>query len=279
MASGQSTRQAVIVGGHQIHVVRQGDTLTAIAARHGVTAPALAALNGLSLRDALRVDRTLRIENPHIAVIDTGRALTINIAQRMLFHFDGAKVFGYPVTVGRHDWPTPTGEFRIATKEKDPTWDVPASIQREMADQGKPVILRVAPSADNPLGARWLGLSLPGIGIHGTNAPSSIYRYASHGCIRMHPDHIAELFERVEVGMIGMLVYEPIILAAIDGRVWLEVHPDPYRRVADPAAHVRAAAAAQAITELIDWPAVRVALGRRDGAPEDISRDDPVSER
>ena len=50
------------------------------------------------------------------------------------------------------------------------------------------------PGPDNPLGKHWLGLSIHGYGIHGTIAPSSIYQFRTHGCIRLHPDDIAELF-------------------------------------------------------------------------------------
>ena len=152
---------------------------------------------------------------------------------------------------------------------------MPISIQREMAAQGKPVVRSVPPSADNPLGTRWIGLSMPGVGIHGTNVPSSIYRYASHGCIRMHPDHILELFERVSVGSGGVLEYEPVIMAAIDGRIWLEVHPDPYRRVTNPVARARAIAASLGATDQIDWSVVDAALRRRDGRAEDVTRRDP----
>jgi L,D-transpeptidase ErfK/SrfK len=67
--------------------------------------------------------------------------------------------------------------------------------------EGKKVLTRVEAGANNPLGKYWLGLSLSGYGIHGTLAPASIYRFQSHGCIRLHPDDIAQLFSQVEVGV------------------------------------------------------------------------------
>lgn len=180
-------------------------------------------------------------------------------------------VSGYAITVGRRDWPTPLGEFTIIDKERDPVWDVPKSIQQEMAQQGKPVITRMEASPDNPLGAFWLRLSLPGLGIHGTNAPSSIYRYASHGCIRMHPDDVAALFDRVVIGTSGVIVYQPLLIAAIDGRIMLEAHPDPYRRVRDAAGAVRDAAGEQGIGGRIDWMKVDAVLHARAGRPEDVT--------
>jgi hypothetical protein len=121
--------------------------------------------------------------------------------------------------------PTPVGAFTILSKEVDPVRDVPTTIQREMAQQGQPVITRNGGLAAQPPRPALDRLSLPGLGIHGTNAPSSIYTFTSHGCIRLHPDDVADLFERVAIGMTGVLIYQPVIVAVIDGRVWIEAHP------------------------------------------------------
>jgi L,D-transpeptidase ErfK/SrfK len=270
-AAAQSPRRAVLVGATGTYVVNRGDTLTSIAARHGVTIQSIADGNGLTISRPLAAGAALRIDNRHLASVDPQVALTINIPQRMLFLVEGERVSAYPVTVGSAGWPTPVGPFTIAMMEKDPTWDVPVSIQKEMAEQGNPVVTKVPPSPQNPLGTRWLGLSLRGLGIHGTNTPSSIYRYGSHGCIRMHPDHVVELFDRVSVGMTGVLIYEPVMLAVIERRVWLEVHPDPYRRAAGPLSRARAIAADLGAAGLIDWSAVEAAVRRRDGRPHDVT--------
>jgi len=59
----------------------------------------------------------------------------------------------------------------------------------------------VIPSGEqSPIGTRWIGLNQAGFGIHGTNAPGSIGRAASHGCIRMRNRDAEELFEMVRVG-------------------------------------------------------------------------------
>lgn len=267
----QDFPNAVIVGGESTYVVRPGDTVTAIAGHFGMSASALIALNHLPRPDAVAPGQTLLIDNPHLAVVDPARTITINVAQRMLFLVDDDGVTGYPITVGQRGWPTPLGAFTIIEKERNPAWDVPESIQREMQAQGKPVITRMEPSPDNPLGDYWLRLSLPSIGIHGTNAPASIYRYASHGCIRMHPDDIAALFEKVQVGLSGVLIYQPIIIAAIDDRILLEVHPDPYRRLPDGARYVRDTADRDALTGRIDWMKVETVLRARAGRPEDVT--------
>ena len=85
-------------------------------------------------------------------------------------------VFG--VAVGQSAYPTPTGSFHIISKVVDPTWTPPDSPWAQGA-------LPVPPGPDNPLGTRWMGLNVTGVGIHGTNDPSSIGYSVSHGCIRM----------------------------------------------------------------------------------------------
>ena len=160
----------------------------------------------------------------------------------------------------------------MVSKESNPVWDVPVSIQREMAENGLPVITRMEPSPLNPLGSHWIGLSLPGLGIHGTNAPASIFRFASHGCIRMHPDDVADLFARVDVGDAGVLTYQPVILAAIDGRVWLEANPDEYRRAPEPGRYVRKLVERSGLDAKVDWTAVDRVLSLRRGRAVDVTR-------
>jgi L,D-transpeptidase ErfK/SrfK len=262
---------AALVGGRSVYEVKAGDTITSIAARFGVARATLIELNQLTSPAALTIGRSLVIDNTHIAVGHPDASVTINIGQRLLVFAEQERVRAYPIAVGRRTWPTPVGAFTIISKEIDPAWDVPVSIQREMEQQGKPVVTRVEASPDNPLGRYWIGLSLPGLGIHGTNAPSSIYSFASHGCIRMHPDDVAQLFERVSVGMPGVLVYQPVIVAAIEGRVWIEAHPDEYRRVADAARNARVAIEREGMGSSVNWALVDEVLRQRRGLAVDVT--------
>jgi len=102
---------------------------------------------------------------------------------------------GYGVAVGMPAYPTPSGLFAIQTKQVNPTWTAPNSPWAgEMAGQ------QVAGgAADNPLKARWMGVS-GAVGIHGTGQPWSIGTQASHGCIRMTVSDVIDLFGRVDVG-------------------------------------------------------------------------------
>jgi hypothetical protein len=121
-------------------------------------------------------------------------SIRIDISERRLYHYDEGKlVKTYPVAVGKPQYPTPTGSFRIVNKAKNPTWTPPPS---PWAAGLEPV----PPGPNNPLGTRWMGISSPSIGIHGTYSSGSIGTAASHGCIRMHIRDVEELFDRVYVG-------------------------------------------------------------------------------
>jgi lipoprotein-anchoring transpeptidase ErfK/SrfK len=102
----------------------------------------------------------------------------------------------YPVAVGQPDkqW---FGWARIEGKHVEPAWAPPAIVKRD-----KPWLPDVIPggSPKNPMGARALTLDREEIAIHGTNAPGSIGRFASYGCIRMHNADIIDLYQRVSVG-------------------------------------------------------------------------------
>jgi L,D-transpeptidase ErfK/SrfK len=201
--------------------------------------------------------------------LDTG--IVINVPQRMLFLMnEGQLVAAYPVAVGRPSWPTFIGPFTVVAHESDPVWDVPRSIQEELRRAGKPVLTRVPPGPTNPLGKFWLGLSQPNFGIHGTIAPQSIYRFETHGCIRLHPDDIADLWPRVDVGAAGLAIYEPILLRVVDAQVLMEVHPDVYKRVGDKEAAARDALHRAAVTDGVDWSVIRRVIGEHDGRPHRV---------
>lgn len=261
-----------LVGAEFTYTVRVGDTLPVIAARHGVQAAVLAKDNDLEPNGRLQPGQALRIDNRHIVPKQLEDGILINLPQRMLFLMQGGRpVVYYPVGLGRPDWPTPTGEFTVLVMEEDPIWDVPISIQEEMRREGKPVKTKVPPGPDNPLGSYWLGLSLPGIGIHGTLAPASIYQFRSHGCIRVHPNDIAALFPMIPDEQGGEIVYAPVLLAWLDdGRIFLEVHRDIYKQGGDPLKRVQNWAADARIDGQIDWQRVQQVVQRKEGVAREV---------
>ncbi len=115
------------------------------------------------------------------------REIVVSIPDRKLALVeDGVVKKNYPVAVGKQSTPSPSGDFKITTRLENPTYYRPGKV--------------IGPGAENPLGTRWIGLNQKGYGIHGTNAPQSIGKSASHGCIRMAKKDLEELFTQVRGG-------------------------------------------------------------------------------
>jgi lipoprotein-anchoring transpeptidase ErfK/SrfK len=119
---------------------------------------------------------------------ESKRRIVVSFPDRKLALVEGDHVIKlYDIAVGKPSTPSPAGEFQIVNHIANPTWYGPGKV--------------VGPGAGNPVGTRWMGLSAAGYGIHGTNAPGSIGKAASHGCIRMRNRDVEELFELVGVGV------------------------------------------------------------------------------
>jgi len=115
------------------------------------------------------------------------RVVLVSIPDRKLAVMQQGKVIAtFPVAVGAAASPSPTGEFQIVGRVANPTYYHPGTV--------------IPTGKDNPIGTRWLGLSQKGYGIHGTNAPRSIGRAASHGCIRLRNRDMERLYPMLQVG-------------------------------------------------------------------------------
>lgn len=116
-------------------------------------------------------------------------------AQTVRVFKEGEVVRTYRVAVGQDEFPTPRGRFAVDRKEKNPVWNVPDS------DWAGDLAGQTVPGGDprNPLVARWVGISGP-VGFHGTKDLGSLGSRASHGCVRMNPADVIDLYDRVEVG-------------------------------------------------------------------------------
>ena len=140
----------------------------------------------IALRSTVLLPQTTRATVGDVIVIARG--------SNRLSLFDGMKLrrtFG--VATGEARYPTPLGKFQIVVKWRNPWWYPP---QSDWAKDAKPI----PPGPGNPLGTRWMGISSPAVGIHGTPDPASIGYSVSHGCIRMLIPEVEWLFNRVEVG-------------------------------------------------------------------------------
>src|SRR5205823_10500686 len=100
-------------------------------------------------------------------------------------------VYGFPVGLGRFDWKTPIGEFKVRGKTKNPTWVVPQDIYLEHLERDGEADHRVeGGDPDNPLGLYRIELTLPQYALHGTNVPWGVGMEVSHGCVRLYPEDI-----------------------------------------------------------------------------------------
>jgi L,D-transpeptidase ErfK/SrfK len=279
-AAGVEERPALanrVVGGQFQYSAQSGDSLTSIGARFGMDVPVLARANNLGPTARLKLGQVLRIDNRHIVAQALEDGILINLPQRMLFYFTaGEPVAYYPVGLGRPDWQTPTGRFRILTKEENPVWDVPLSIQEEMRREGQVVGNRVPACPQNPLGKHWMGLSIPGYGIHGTIVPSSIYQFRTHGCIRLHPDDMAALFAAVATGTPGLMVYQRLMVARVGEQIFLEIHRDVYRKEPNPLESLVAIAERHGLDSLLDWESAKAIIVRQEGVAREVAQRAPL---
>jgi L,D-transpeptidase ErfK/SrfK len=159
--------------------------------------------------------------------------IVVNLPEHRLYYFPPARagearvVITYAVSVGKMDWSTPLGLTRIAAKIKDPAWYPPESVRKEHAERGDLLPKVVKPGPDNPLGAFAMRLAIGGGSymIHGTNNPDSVGMGDTHGCMRLYPENIEEMFKMVAVDTPVRLVNQPLKVGISDGRLYVEVHP------------------------------------------------------
>ena len=129
-----------------------------------------------------------------------GAAIVINRSANRLTLYHGMRFWReFGVATGQSAYPTPLGRFQVVVKWKDPWWYPPAS---PWAAGLKPI----PPGPGNPLGTRWMGLTSPGVGIHGTPDSASIGYSVSHGCIRMRISDAEWLFNQVDIGTTVFIV-------------------------------------------------------------------------
>ena len=119
--------------------------------------------------------------------VQVKRTIVVSLEDRKLALMENGQVKKvYTVAIGKASTPSPVGTFTIQRRVKNPVY----------MHAGKTV--QAGPA--NPVGTRWMGLSIKGYGIHGTNQPNSIGKAASHGCIRMAKSDLEEMYEMVRVG-------------------------------------------------------------------------------
>jgi L,D-transpeptidase ErfK/SrfK len=193
-------------------------------------------------------------------------------------------VTSHPIGIGREGWATPTGGATVTQRARDPVWYPPASVRAEHEALGDPLPSVVPAGPDNPLGSFALKLSMPGYLIHGTNKPSGVGMRVSHGCIRLYPEDIEALYERVPSGTPVAIVNQPVLAAWQDGELYLEVHKplaEDERDLSADAARLLAAELAEheEIAAALDAETVARVVREQRGIPFPVLRSERTPEQ
>jgi L,D-transpeptidase ErfK/SrfK len=293
-----------VIGAISTVVSSYDDTLVDIARRHG-----------LGYQDIVRANPDVNVwvpgegtevVLPNRFVLPPGprTGLILNLAEYRMYYFpepkagEPAKVHTYPMSIGRMDWETPLGRTQIVAMAKNPAWYPPQSVRDEHAADGDPLPRIVKPGPNNPLGTRALRLGIPGYLIHGTNRPAGVGMRVSHGCIRMFPEDVEFLFDRIPVKTTVRIIDVPVKMGWDGEELVAEVHrllevpqrlpeetaeqiealdadvelPDVESLSKDPLTYVTEqfiTATAEKAGQL-DWDLIEALVERSDGVPETV---------
>lgn len=259
-----------VVGRDIRYVVKPGEDLYTLGVRYRLAIEHLMWANGLAGLQA-KAGTKITIPLRHVLPATLEEGLVINLPERGVYLFKNHEyVAFYPCAIGMGGrFATPTGDTKIVTLQINPTWSPPdwAGIKEA-----------VPPGPNNPLGDRWIGLGINGVGLHGTTQPLSVGQAASHGCMRMYPSVVRILFEQVKVGMPTRVIYEPIKLG-IDpqhNKIYVQIFPDVYGRIPDRAALLRGKLERAGLSDLVDDEQIRRLLADRSTTPRPLLGDDVV---
>ncbi|MFT3906281.1 MAG: L,D-transpeptidase family protein [Steroidobacteraceae bacterium] len=154
--------------------------------------------------------------------------VVINVAAMRIFYFpkrakgELQQVYTYPIGIGKVGWKTPEGTTRVTAKVVDPTWRPSVAVRKEHADNEDPVDAVVPPGPDNPLGKYEFKLGWPSYLIHGTNKPYGVGLRSSHGCVRLYPEDIEQLFSMAPIGTPVRVVNQPFLFGWKGDKLYLQ---------------------------------------------------------
>src|SRR5580700_593969 len=226
----------------------------------------------------------------HILPPGPHEGIVVNLPEHRLYYYPKPRrgqqpeVISYPVSIGKMDWHTPIGITHVIQKEKNPVWFPPESVRKEHAAAGDPLPTRVPSGPDNPLGLFAMRLAA-GNGtymIHGTNNPIAVGLAVTHGCIRMYPEDVEQLFPMIPVGMQVRLINDPVKVAWENGELLLEAHPpvDAEGQSFEPDVDQFAELLRTAVgdnTVAIHWDYAREVLQKADGVLATVGLEADVS--
>ena len=262
------TPDLTVIGSPTVCKVNSKDTMLDIARRYGL---------GYNEVDLLypRMDAWVppdgkRIVLPTMWILPPSQheQLVINIAELRLYFFDKATstVQTNPIGIGDEGWESPLGTFFVTEKRPNPTWYIPQSLQAKYGMASMP------PGPENPLGEFTMKFSAGAYGIHGTAMPWGVGRLVSHGCIRCYPEHIRILYPQVSVGAKLEMIYEPIKFGRKDGQIYVESHPDVYRRIPDYVKYATDKLSQHPLADRVDRRRYLMAVRLQSGVPTNVTR-------
>ena len=217
-----SSQEEELLGNLSYYKIKNNDNLIEIARKNNLSFPEIMIANP-KINDPwmLNEGEIIILPKRHILPDSKREGIVVNKGDlRVYYYGKDSKILSYPIGIGRGDWETPTGTAKITGKKENPYWTVPKSILEEEPYWPKVV----KPGPENPLGTRAIYLSMTGYLLHGTNKPWGVGMKVSHGCIRLFPENIEELFDYVRIGQKVEIVDQPVKAGWFGGVLYLEVH-------------------------------------------------------
>lgn len=269
-----------VVGRVQRYRVRKGDTFLDVARYYGLGYEDLVAANPGIDPWIPKAGSELFLPTAYVLPCCTYEGVVVNIPEMRLYYYetidgdrDHVRVRTYPVGLGRDEWRTPRGGYRVGEKTKNPQWIIPESIRREHIRERGDARRAIAGGApDNPLGRYRMRLAGTSYSIHGTDMPWGVGQQTSHGCIRMYPEDVEHLYPEVPVGTRVELTYQPVKAGRWNDVVFVEVHPDIYELSKSLAQSASQALVRAKLKKDADAKAVKAAVAEPTGIPVRVSR-------
>jgi len=265
-----------------IKIVGQAETITAV---YEDTLIDLARTHNLGFTEIVIANRSVdkwlpgagtKIHLPKKFIIPNHSiqdGITINLPEYRGYYMIDGKLITFPVGIGRMDWTTPLGISKVDLKLENPTWYPPKSVQQEYKQRGEYLAPVVPPGPLNPLGKLAMRIDIPGgYFIHGTNKPDGVGMQVSHGCIRLFPEDIKQIFSLIKVNTPVMIVDQPFKIGILGDEILLEIHEtlstDDVRNNFDYIkSMVKNFLSIYEVQSTVDWTAVKAIFEEKTGIP------------
>src|SRR5262245_1985374 len=277
-----------IVGVVQKTQATKEDTLTDIARRFNVGYEEIVRANPGVDPWLPGEGREIVIPSQFILPNAPREGIVINAAAMRLFYYPKVKkgepqvVHTYPIGIGKVGWKTPEGATKLVRKQKDPTWrPTPSIIKEHLEERGEKLDRVIGPGPDNPLGRFAFYLGWSSYMIHGTNKPAGVGLRSSHGCIRLYPEDISQLFENAPIGTTVRVVNQPFVFGWHEGALHIQafdvLEDDPrdwkkaQAKLLNKAMAERIQQELKTRKEKIDWEAVAQLSHEPRGVPVSVS--------